>query len=363
VLLITGCGGGAQVASAGWQEQYDMGLRFLNESNYEEAVLAFTAAIEIDTKQPLAYVGRGDAYVGLEQYENAVPDYEQAITLDESVAEVYIKLADTYEGLGDPTAAEETLRRGYEATGDEAISVRLEQPEEINDKLRLVQDQVKILDEIKNATLNEDHQALKDIWLTNPNLTGIFENLPEHPTEEEGEVYYYGYTDGYELEYGDDDLNKYYGVTFWQGDSNKGIRTQSFFSIYDGDDNVYIKYTVYILNAPFVDGKPNGFWEQVNHVTANPGLGDERIEDEEYTLVFSGQAKDGFRVGVWTDFLVESNHTRIQYIYDDEGNLTNYETDQSNGSHYVMGTNPGGQPFKSQVPLKGYAYSVGLTDN
>jgi tetratricopeptide (TPR) repeat protein len=133
VLLIAGCGGGAQVASAGWQEQYDMGMRFLDESDYEEAVLAFTAAIEIDTKQPLAYVGRGDAYVGLEQYENAVPDYEQAITLDESVAEVYLKLADTYESLGDPAAAEDALRRGYEATGDEAISILLGIEDETGD--------------------------------------------------------------------------------------------------------------------------------------------------------------------------------------------------------------------------------------
>jgi tetratricopeptide (TPR) repeat protein len=134
LLLIAGCSGGAQVAAAGWQEQYDMGVRFLSESNYEEAVLAFTAAIEIDTKQPLAYVGRGDAYVGLGQYENAVPDYEQAITLDESVAEVYIKLADTYGSLGDPAAAEDALRRGYEATGDEAISILLGIEDEIGEE-------------------------------------------------------------------------------------------------------------------------------------------------------------------------------------------------------------------------------------
>ena len=34
------------------QTQYALSVRFLSEGNYQEAVLAFTAAIEIDPKQP-----------------------------------------------------------------------------------------------------------------------------------------------------------------------------------------------------------------------------------------------------------------------------------------------------------------------
>lgn len=45
-----------------WQEQYDLGIRLLNEGKYEEAILAFTAAIQIDPKRVDAYVGRGDVY-------------------------------------------------------------------------------------------------------------------------------------------------------------------------------------------------------------------------------------------------------------------------------------------------------------
>lgn len=33
-----------------WQEQYDRGVRYLSKGNYEEAIIAFTAAIEIDPK-------------------------------------------------------------------------------------------------------------------------------------------------------------------------------------------------------------------------------------------------------------------------------------------------------------------------
>ena len=42
-----------------WQEQYDLGVRYLAEGNYEEAIIAFTAAIEIDPNRVEAYMGRG----------------------------------------------------------------------------------------------------------------------------------------------------------------------------------------------------------------------------------------------------------------------------------------------------------------
>ena len=45
-----------------WQEQYDLGLRYLSEGNYEEAIIAFTAAIEIDPRAE-SYIGRGQAYM------------------------------------------------------------------------------------------------------------------------------------------------------------------------------------------------------------------------------------------------------------------------------------------------------------
>jgi Tfp pilus assembly protein PilF len=77
LISVTACGGKAQ---ATYQEQYDLGVKYLSEGNYEQAVIAFTAAIQIDPKQAPAYTGRGDAYVQLaasdaetagEKYENA----------------------------------------------------------------------------------------------------------------------------------------------------------------------------------------------------------------------------------------------------------------------------------------------------
>jgi hypothetical protein len=86
----------AESSATTWQEQYDLGVRYLSEGNYQEAIIAFTAAIEIDPKQAPAYVGRGDAYCGAaknmtddatsEYYEKAVADYKTAAELGDTSA-------------------------------------------------------------------------------------------------------------------------------------------------------------------------------------------------------------------------------------------------------------------------------------
>ena len=105
-----------------WQEQYDLGMRYLSEGNYEEAIIAFTAAIEIDPKQAPAYVGRGNAYVlSGETEENltaARADYESALELDEALAEAYLGLADVYIRQGDYKKAQEVLGRGINSVND-----------------------------------------------------------------------------------------------------------------------------------------------------------------------------------------------------------------------------------------------------
>ena len=62
LILIFGLISCDQNTEAQWQEQYDLGVRYLSEGNYEEAIIAFTTAIEIDTKRAEGYIGRGDAY-------------------------------------------------------------------------------------------------------------------------------------------------------------------------------------------------------------------------------------------------------------------------------------------------------------
>ncbi len=133
LLMASICACGEKAPT--WQEQYDLGVRYLEEGNYEEAVIAFTAAIEIDPKQAPAYAGRGDVYIKLAEsqngteeteaskanYERALDDYLVAIELDGTIVELYQKAAASSLALGDYDTAISILNQGNVKTGDEGL--------------------------------------------------------------------------------------------------------------------------------------------------------------------------------------------------------------------------------------------------
>lgn len=138
VLILAGC----RQASSGettekvmekalnWREQYDLGMRYLEEERYEEAIVVFTEVIEIDPKQPEVYVARGDAYIFYGETEknlaSAQKDYEAALNLDEAFVQAYLGLADVYIRQGEYDTALEILKQGLEKTeGDEEIAEKI----------------------------------------------------------------------------------------------------------------------------------------------------------------------------------------------------------------------------------------------
>lgn len=141
VVLLASCGNNRELNKAGvpneaslesatWQDQYDLGIRYLSEENYEDAIAAFTSAIEIDATQALAYVGRGDAYArsgdSEENLAAALADYQAALELDKTLASAWLGLADVYIRQGNYDQALETLQEGLEASGgDQAISDKI----------------------------------------------------------------------------------------------------------------------------------------------------------------------------------------------------------------------------------------------
>lgn len=112
-----------------WQEQYDLGVRYMSDGNYEEAIIAFTAAIEIDPRQAVAYIGRGGANMALfavngndeELLSQAADDFTDAIAIDPSIIEAYSMLSEIYLKLGDVEKAIGILHEGYEVTGDPSL--------------------------------------------------------------------------------------------------------------------------------------------------------------------------------------------------------------------------------------------------
>ena len=82
------------------KRQMDLGLQYLAELDYEQAIVAFQAVIEIDPKSAEAYLGMAEAYIGLGDTENAIAvlrqGYEEADQNEEirqALIEVYIQEA------------------------------------------------------------------------------------------------------------------------------------------------------------------------------------------------------------------------------------------------------------------------------
>ena len=105
-LLLCSCG---QKAGATWQEQYDLGVNYLKEGSWEEAVLAFTAAIEIDPRRAESYEGAAQAYEALGRLDEARALLEQALEHieDEGLRRLYLRLCRTDDPFYRQLSAEE----------------------------------------------------------------------------------------------------------------------------------------------------------------------------------------------------------------------------------------------------------------
>lgn len=96
-LLLAACG---PSAAERYAEQLDLGMQYLQQMDYEQAIVAFTAAIEIDPEQAGAYVGRAEAYMGGQNFAAAAADYTAALALDPE-QDVYAGRGDAYYALGE----------------------------------------------------------------------------------------------------------------------------------------------------------------------------------------------------------------------------------------------------------------------
>ncbi len=112
--------------------------RYLEEMNYEQAVLAFDAVIEIEPKHLPAYMGKANTYVAMEDIENAVSTMSKAakIARDEydatgkkldKVDKMYELYAQILAGDGQFERAIRVLNEAKEWLQDDDLSKMLEE--------------------------------------------------------------------------------------------------------------------------------------------------------------------------------------------------------------------------------------------
>jgi tetratricopeptide (TPR) repeat protein len=75
---------------------YSRGTDLMAGGDYDQAILCFDKAIEVEGKFPEAYCNRGAAYFEKGDYDRAFDDFTKAIELDPEIADAYGNRAVVY---------------------------------------------------------------------------------------------------------------------------------------------------------------------------------------------------------------------------------------------------------------------------
>ena len=120
-MLLTACAGGA----ASFDKQMELGRKYLSETNYAEAIAAFTEAIRLNPNDIEAYIGRAQAYTALKKYEEANADYTAVIEMTEEQpyqqASAYVGRAGVGEETGRLADAESDYTAALALLGEKNL--------------------------------------------------------------------------------------------------------------------------------------------------------------------------------------------------------------------------------------------------
>ena len=103
------------------QVKLDLGNKYVSELDYENAIIAYEEALEIDPYCLDAYLGLSDAYLALGQEDMAIEIMEQAKELLPENVDIYVSLAQLYASQGQTSLAVSILEEGIETTGSERL--------------------------------------------------------------------------------------------------------------------------------------------------------------------------------------------------------------------------------------------------
>lgn len=167
LLLLAGCQKKMTV-----QDYLNLGDKYLTEANYEEAIVAFTKAIELEPKAIKAYEGLAGAYIKTGAYDKAEAAIQSGIavyeglTADEQtdaykqIYEALLKLQDEVAGQLDKDSGEANSQSEEEAIQDSADREQEPLVAEAKEKYGSILEQ--IIAVINSQTPTETHYFTDD---------------------------------------------------------------------------------------------------------------------------------------------------------------------------------------------------------
>ena len=96
------------------REAYELGVKFLDKRDLDNALVAFSEAIRVDATFAQAYNGRAVALALQDEIERALADCSEAIRLDPRDPEFYRSRGYDYDQMGDDEKAAADLAKAEE---------------------------------------------------------------------------------------------------------------------------------------------------------------------------------------------------------------------------------------------------------
>lgn len=186
ILVLTGCAGKAE----SYQDKYDLGVKYVSEGNYEEAIIALNAAIEIDPKQVDAYLTLANIYIQQNNTDAAVAVIEQglaALGSDESLSNKLEELTTTTT----TTDQEQSAETSSTERTPESFAEREKPFEELDAYLQGV------IQQAVTAVINNDEQAL--VALCNDETFGRSKTVGVYTRIDNYKVYFFHTDNLYDL--------------------------------------------------------------------------------------------------------------------------------------------------------------------
>lgn len=231
--------------------QLDLGQRYLEEMNYEQAVVEFDKAIEIDPMSIEAYMGKAEAYIG----------------------------------LGDLQSALETLQTGYDLIYEEKlkdkldeVQAQLDQIRQEQRKLEMERDTPDAVKQLYNMIDSSDEDEIVSFVMQND--IGMYEGAyaPSGDIENGIVLEMFGEIDWTEFGYKEwrKSYNIYYGEKV-----NGSYETQGkWYLIWGMAEHITDRIEYWLYDGEWKSGKPNGNGKLV-HVDENYGI---RHDNEGYAM-------------------------------------------------------------------------------
>lgn len=100
----------------------EMGDLYLSELDYEQAIVSYQMALDIDARNTEANLGLAEAYEAQQMYAYAEAVYQNMLENDDTQAEVFERLADLYMQQGKLEEAKKLLEQAAARTDSEEIA-------------------------------------------------------------------------------------------------------------------------------------------------------------------------------------------------------------------------------------------------